>query len=45
MALFVARTFLPPPCGGERWDSLLRCKGTKTALKTETDLILAIFAG
>ena len=28
MALFVARTFLPPPTGEERWNGLLPCKST-----------------
>ena len=31
MVLCVARTFLPPPAGGERWNGLLHCKGTKSS--------------
>lgn len=30
MVLCVVRTFLPPPTGGKRWISLLRCKDTKS---------------
>jgi hypothetical protein len=39
MVLYVVRTFLPPPAGGERWNNLLRCKDTKN----EGILKIAIF--